>query len=139
MTDEDEVAAGAIRHAVREAERTQNDPDRFIPLHTPDVIVVNIAGRRVLGRERLHQAMKKALDSPLAQVLTKTDIEDIRFVRPDVAIVSCTKHVSDQRDASSEDALAEPLPLTGSLTYVLVKHDDAWRIALAQTTPIRTS
>ena len=75
--------------------------------------------------------MEGALASPLAKVITEVDVEDIRFVRPAVAIVSCVKHVSDERD--------EPgtvLPSNGSLTYVTVGEHGEWRIASAQTTPI---
>ncbi len=53
--------AGAIREMVAAAEQSQNDIDRFIPLHTPDTVIVNIAGRRVLGRQSVQQAMKHAL------------------------------------------------------------------------------
>ena len=133
----DETTA-AIRQVVAEAEKYQSDLDRFIALHTPDVVLVNIAGRRVLGRDALQRAMKQALESPLANVFTRQEIEDIRFVRPDVAIVSCIKHVSDERIASSKDDPSASLPLTGSLTFVLVQEQNAWRIASAQTTPIRT-
>lgn len=132
-----DTTTAAIRQLVAEAERHQSDLDRFIALHTPDVALVNMAGRRVLGRNALRQAMEKALESPMANVLTTQDIEDIRFVRPDVAIVSCVKHVSDQRGpASKED---DGMPSTGSLTYVLVREQDAWRIASAQTTPVWTA
>jgi uncharacterized protein (TIGR02246 family) len=102
-------------------------------LHTEDAIIVNIAGRRVLGREVFRAAMEGALQSPLAQVTTTVDVEDIRFVRDDVAIVSCVKHVHDAR----EDAQVE-LPSAGALTYVMAREPDGWRIALAQTTPIRS-
>jgi hypothetical protein len=42
--------------------------------------------------------MESALASPLADVTTTAEIHDIRFIRPDVAIISCTKHVTDGRD-----------------------------------------
>ncbi|WP_129665559.1 SgcJ/EcaC family oxidoreductase [Phytoactinopolyspora endophytica] len=129
----------AIRQLIAEAEKHQNDTEPFIALHTDNAIIVNIAGRRVLGKDAIHEAMKKALESPLAQVLTKIDIEDIRFARPDVAIVSCIKHVSDERDASLRADPAASVPSAGSLTYVVVNEAGAWRIASAQTTPIRTS
>ncbi len=76
--------------------------------------------------------MEGALQSPLAQVTTEVEVEDIRFVRDDVAIVSCVKHVHDER----EDATTS-LPAAGALTYVMAKQPEGWRIALAQTTPIR--
>lgn len=50
----------------------------------------------MLGRENLRQTMQQALASPMANVLTTTAIDDIRFPHTDVAIVSCTKHVSDE-------------------------------------------
>jgi uncharacterized protein (TIGR02246 family) len=122
----------AIRQVVADAQTHQNDPGRFIPLHTADTSVVNFGGRRVLGRDALHQAMAKALTTPLAKVITTTAIEDIRFIRPDVAIVAGIKHVSDEREGGA------PLPSSsGWLTYVVVKEPDAWRIVSAQTTPIR--
>lgn len=118
-----------IRDLVVQAERHQSDVDELMALHTPDVIIVNIAGRRVLGRDAIEQAMRQALDSSLAQVRTTTDVEEIRWVTPDVAIVSCVKHVHDER------AGAGGLPTDGALTSVVRRSADQWQIALAQTTP----
>ncbi|PSK97870.1 uncharacterized protein (TIGR02246 family) [Haloactinopolyspora alba] len=126
----------AIRQVVAEAEKHQNDLEAFLALHTADAMIVNIAGRRVLGRDDIRVAMAAALDSPLASVFTTTEIVDIRFASADVAIVSAIKHVSDERGGSSKAGSGEGLPATGSLTYVLAREHDAWRIASAQTTPI---
>ncbi|QFU93429.1 SgcJ/EcaC family oxidoreductase [Amycolatopsis sp. YIM 10] len=125
MTDTD-----AIRQTIANAEKHQNDTDEFIALHTADALIVNIAGRRVLGRGAIREAMERALATPLAKVLTRTEIVDIRFTTPDVALVSCMKHVSDEREDGGE------LPAKGSLTYVVAREGDDWKIALAQTTPI---
>jgi len=51
---------------------------------------------------------------------------------------SCLERVFDERDASVTDGSGVSLPSTGSLTYVVVKDQDAWQIAAAQTTPIKT-
>jgi hypothetical protein len=75
--------------------------------------------------------MRSALASPLADVTTTVDIDDIRFLRPDVALVSCTKHVNDGR--------AEPgdvMPAAGAMSYVVLNSRGRWEIALAQTTPV---
>lgn len=89
-----------------------------------------------LAYERV--AVPRALETPLANVITTAEIEDIRFVRPDVAIVASIKHVSDEREASLRDGPGATLPpSSGWLTYVVVKEQDAWRIVSAQTTPIR--
>ena len=120
----------ALSDLVAAANRHQSNVEEFLALHHHDVVVVNLAGRRVLGRDALREALTSALASPLANVLTRLEIQDIRLVGPDVALVSCTKHISDERDSGSE------LPRAGSLTWTAVREADGWRIALAQTTPI---
>ncbi|MFE2727161.1 YybH family protein [Kitasatospora sp. NPDC059327] len=146
----------AIRRLVEQAEEHQSDPDRFIPLHTPDATVVNFGGRYVGDRETLARAMAEALASPLASVATRTEIHGIRFLGADVAIVACVKHVFDDRDPGLRDGTDSRLPArTGRLTYVVVKRSEAgdgtpgaghrdggatsggtWLISSAQTTPV---
>jgi uncharacterized protein (TIGR02246 family) len=126
----DENQDDAIRRLVDALQKTQFEVEPFLALHTAEAIVVNFGGRRVLGIDALRRAMESALASPLAEVTTTTEIHDIRFVRRDVAIVSCTKHVSDGRDTT------EKFATKGSLSYVMVEDDGEWRVALAQTTPI---
>ncbi len=76
--------------------------------------------------------MAAALQSRLARVVTRTEVEQIVFLRPDVALVACAKHVEDRND----DADPGTPPTAARLTYVVVDDGDGWRIALAQTTPI---
>ncbi len=123
----------AIREVVSRAQEEQNNPNELLALHTPDVIIVNVAGRRVLGGEAFAAAMAMALASPLRDVLTEVEIIDVRLVTPDVAIVSCVKTIHDGR---SDAEASSPLPSTGALTYVVVRTGDEWRITLAQTTPV---
>ena len=124
----------ALEQLVADAERFQSDTDRFVELLTDDYIVVNIVGRRVQGKSEARAAMEKALDSGFSGVITRHELTDIAFLRPDVALVSCVKHVSDERDDAAGD-----VPSTARLTFVTVKQGETWRIALAQTTPIKTS
>lgn len=122
-----------IRELLGRAQETQNQPGPFLALHTPQVVIVNLAGRRVLGREAFAEAMAGALASPLSDVRTTVEIIDIRLALPDVAIVSCIKTIHDGRAASE---LSTSLPSTGALTYVLTRCGGNWQIAVAQTTPI---
>ncbi len=131
-----EADENAIRDLVALAQESQSDPEALMTLHTSKTSIVNLAGRRVLGREAFARAMADALASPLSDVLTAVEIVDIRLATPDVAIVSCTKTVHDHR--SGVDA-STALPSTGALTYVTVRSAEGWRIALAQTTPILTA
>jgi uncharacterized protein (TIGR02246 family) len=125
----------AIRGVVADAERLQNDLEGFTSLLTQDVVIVNIAGRRVRGWDIVYRAYEQALQTPLADVRTAQEIEDVRFLRPDVALVSCVKRVFDEREASSEEPDG-PLPQRASLTLLLVKEQGRWLIASAQTTPV---
>jgi uncharacterized protein (TIGR02246 family) len=123
----------AIRDLVAQVQALQNDREGLLELHAPGVVIVNLAGRRVLGRQAFSEAMAGALASPLRDVKTTIEILDIRLAAPDTAIVSCRKTVHDGRSAA--DA-SNALPATGALTYVLTRIGGSWRIALAQTTPI---
>lgn len=129
------TSTAAIERTIAEYQKHQNAPGPFLALHTDATVVVNIAGRRVLGKPALAEAMTTALATPLAQVRTTVDIEDIRFVRPDVAIVSAVKNVHDER----EDATGSALPGTGALTLLLVETQGRWEVASAQTTPRATA
>lgn len=132
ITEADE---SAIRDLVALAQESQGDPEILPDLHTAETAIVNLAGRRVLGRETFAKAMADALASPLSHVLTTAEIVDIRLATPDVAIVSATKTIHDGRSGVDSSTV---LPSTGALTYVTVRSHGGWRIALAQTTPILT-
>jgi uncharacterized protein (TIGR02246 family) len=125
----------AIRAVIADTEALQSDAEGFARFLTEDAALVNFGGRRVLGRDRIRQAMREALKTPFAHVYTKTEVVDLRFLRPDVALVSCIKHISDEREPEERDSNA-PLSERGSQTFVLVRERGDWRIALAQTTPI---
>lgn len=123
-----------ISELVARSQEAQTDPEVLPALHTSDLVLINLAGRRVFGREAFASAMAAALASPLRDVRTTLEVEDVRFVRPDVAIVSLTKTVHDER---SDTQGPSDFPATGAMTYVMIRgEDDDWRIALAQTTPI---
>ncbi|GGR86497.1 hypothetical protein GCM10010252_26460 [Streptomyces aureoverticillatus] len=123
-----------IRELVARSQEAQNDPDVLPALHTANLVIVNLVGRRLFGRDAFASAMAEALSSPLKDIRTSLEVDDIQFTTPDVAIVSLTKTVHDERP----EALDSPeLPSIGAMTYVLTRQGDDWRIALAQTTPVR--
>ena len=130
-----DTALDAINRVVADAERQQTDLDGFTRLLPDDVVIVNFGGRRVRGREAVHEAMEHALATPLADVITTQQVEDLRFVRPDVALVECVKHIHHRRDPATAGA-APLLPDRGMLTFVLVEEHGEWRIASAQATPV---
>lgn len=90
----------AIRAVIADTEALQSDADGFAGLLTEDVALVNFGGRRALGRKNVREAMRQALETRFARVYTKTEVVDVRFLRPDVALVSCVKHISDERESA---------------------------------------
>lgn len=121
----------AIQHLVAEASDSQFDADALSALHTEDAIVVNVAGRRVLGRDEFTKAARAALSGSLASVRTSIDVIDIRAVTAESAIVSMVKRIEDGRADVDAD-----LPTETVMSYVVVRGSAGWRIALAQTTPL---
>jgi len=131
-----EPADRELEQLVVTVQEHQSDVEPFLALHSPDTVIVNFAGRRVLGADDLRSAMNTALASPLADVTTTFEVHDIRYLRPDVALISCTKHVHDGRVDRGDGG---DLATRGALSYVSVRDDRGdWRIALAHTTPIAT-
>jgi uncharacterized protein (TIGR02246 family) len=130
MMDEQAQDTQSIEQVVVDAEQFQSDPEKFSQLLTSDVVLVNVAGIRLVGRDEVYRRMKSAMTTSLADIITKNEVGDITFLRPDVALMSGTKHIF----AKSGDALTE----TGKarLTFVLVKNQDGWLIASIQNTPI---
>jgi len=118
----------AIRHVAAEAERLQSDPEGFSGLLTERVVLVNAVGRRLFGRDQVQAAMQEALKTPLANVLTRNEIVDVRFVQPDVAVVSGTKHISGEGGGPVASGS------TATFTFLLVRESGAWRIAVAHNT-----
>ncbi len=76
--------------------------------------------------------MTAAMKTSLAGVITENEVIDITFIGPDSAVVSCLKTITDLNGPEALDNL----PKTASLTYLMIRVDGEWRIALAQTTPI---
>ncbi|MFE0100736.1 SgcJ/EcaC family oxidoreductase [Streptomyces sp. NPDC059009] len=94
---------------------------------------MNLVGRRLFGRAAFAAAMTEAVASPLKDIRTVPEIDDIRFATPDVAVVSLTKTVHDGRPAARRTS--EP-PAQGVLTFVMTRETGDRRTALARTTPL---
>ena len=122
-----------IRQLIADAQKYQFDVTRLMKLHDDDVVIVNMAGRRLFGKQAFEEAMKQALSSALQHVPTVTDIDRVHVLAPGCAVVSCTKTVHDHRPAADRTALPGSVGMT---TYVVVRKGDGWVIASAQTTPL---
>jgi len=117
-----------IRKVVAETEQYQNDPEKFVRLFTSNVHLINVVGKRVEGRDELYGMMKKAVQTSLSEINTKNELLRIDFLKPDVALAKCIKHIFVTRNGQPiEKAKA-------ALTFVLIKNDKRWMISSAQNT-----
>lgn len=120
-----------IRQLVNDAERFQNDPDKFAQLLSENVHLVNVAGFRVTGKDNIHKMMSKAVQTALSDIITKHELLDIDFLKEDAAIVNCIKRIYVRNgQTNSEKSVA-------ALTFVVTKNDGHWLISSAQNTPIQ--
>jgi len=104
-------------------------------LFTDDADFVTVIGRWCKGKKdfydyhvRLHQVMFK--DS-----VWKTTDTQIRFLKPDVAIVHVNWGITGDRDA---DGTPRPKSRDGIFTQVIVKQNGQWRISASQNTNIES-
>lgn len=125
-------AEADVRAIVAATERFQDDPDSFAALLTNDAILVNAVGRRVIGRQAIRDAMRQALKTPLANVRTRHEVLEVRFLAPTVAVAEGTKHVSGEGSPHANSGS------TVAFSFVMVGRDDQWRIAVAHNTLVRT-
>ncbi|GAA5064710.1 hypothetical protein GCM10025751_54660 [Haladaptatus pallidirubidus] len=44
----------SVKQLIADAERFQDNPDKYSQLHTEDTIIVNVAGRRIVGRDAFY-------------------------------------------------------------------------------------
>lgn len=132
-TNEQMQDIDAIKQVVADAERFQNDPDNFAQLLTEDVILINFTGIRLMGRDAVYDAMTQAVATALVSILTTQEVEHIKFLRPDVAIMTGMKSIV----ADTEDVDFVSKGEQARLTFVLVKHNGKWLVSFIQNTPIR--
>ena len=127
--DTSETDLHAIEEVVADSERFQSDPEAFSQLLTQEITLINVVGIRLNGRDTVRRTMEEAMKTSLANVHTTNEIEQVTFLRPDVAVMTGNKHVFVERNGSRE-----PESQT-RLTLVLVKEQGTWLIALVQNTP----
>lgn len=122
----------AIRELIQSFEIAANEkkPKEIAELVDVNAVIVNVAGIRLLGKEEFHQFIKTVMEGSLSELVTKNEITDIRFIRPDVAVVSAI-----QTAATNEGRIAKDHG-KGNVTSVLVKERDRWLVAVAQNTMI---
>ncbi|MES2196708.1 MAG: SgcJ/EcaC family oxidoreductase [Pseudomonadota bacterium] len=133
---EDMKAAEAAIAGVLEARRAAwnaGDLEAYRQLLTRDADVVSATGRKSTGRDAVIalSAEQKQQPSYGDATITATQIDAIRLVTPDVALVDATYRMTGVRIPAD----AEARTVAGSILFVLLKQDGAWRIASIRALP----
>ncbi len=131
MKATDAAIAGVLE--ARRAAWNAGDLEAYRQLLTEDADVVSATGRKSAGRDALIalSAEQKQQLSYRDATITATEIHAIRLVKPDVALVDATYRMTGIRIPAD----SEVRPVAGSILFVMVQLDGAWRIASIRALP----
>lgn len=126
-----ETELKAIQDLVTTVERVQQQElvDEFISLFRADAIWTTGHGKRLFGRDAIAEFTGKVLPGSSAHGRATYDVEQVLFIRPDVAAVKVRQRYFDVTgDLDSE----------GSPMYVVAKENGNWLLTANQNTPVVT-
>src|SRR6185503_3367444 len=90
-----------------------------------DYVIIN--GNYIKGREVIAQSHQRIFDSIFKDTTLTLEVKQIRFIRPEVAVV----HVSGHRDSRTKE-----LNQGAMITLVMTKEKQGWKIAAFQNTAV---
>jgi uncharacterized protein (TIGR02246 family) len=119
-----------IRQVIADVERGFNTNDAaLMNKHlAQDAAVVNAMGIRLVGLDKIMAASEQGLAGPLRDQYARYEVRDVRFVRPDVALV--------HKEAFAITKDGDPIDLDHAMNalYVMVKEDGHWLVKARQNT-----
>jgi len=119
----------AIRDNVQQLENGWNKKSGavFARPFAEDADYVVINGMYFKGRTAIETAHQQIFDTIFKETTLTLKVRQIRFLRPDVAVV----HVNGHRDGPTKELVQDAL-----LTLVMTKEKEVWTIAAFQNTAV---
>lgn len=119
----------AMREAVKQMETGWNTKSGalFAKPFADDADYVIINGGYIKGRTVIESAHQRIFDTVFKDTMIELNVQQIRFLRPDVAVV----HVKGHRTGPTTD-----LKQAAMLTLVMTKEKQGWTIAAFQNTAV---
>jgi len=119
----------AMRDSVKQMETGWNTKSGavFAKPFAEDADYVVINGMYIKGRAAIETGHQRIFDTIYKDTTLSLTVKQIRFLRPDVAVV----HVSGQRVGPGKDLNQEAM-----ITIVMTKQKDGWLIAAFQNTAV---
>ena len=119
----------AMRESVKQMETGWNTKSGslFAKPFAEDADYVVINGMYIKGRAAIEAGHQRIFDTIYKDTTLSLTVKQIRFLRPDVAVV----HVSGQRVGPTKDVVNDAM-----ITIVMTKQKDGWLIAAFQNTAV---
>lgn len=119
----------AIRDNVKQLETGWNTKSgaTFAKPFAEDADYVVINGMYIKGRETIATAHQQIFDTIYKDTKIVLTLKQVRFLRPDVAVV----HASGHRDGPTSELIQDVM-----LTFVMTKEGQVWTIAAFQNTAV---
>jgi len=131
MQSQDSHAAdeAAMRESVKQLETGWNTKSGavFAKPFAEDADYVVINGMYFKGRTAIETAHQRIFDTIFKDTKISLTVKQIRFLRPDVAVV----HVNGHRDGPAKELTGDAI-----LTLVMTKEQQGWTIAAFQNTSV---
>ena len=124
----------ALVARVAELQRCQReeDADGFLALFSPSAVWVTGGGRRLIGLTVIGEFTRSVLPGAMTDGSVRYDVENITFIRPDVALTGVRQEYLDLAGRPLEP------PSIGSPSYVWSRAGDDWLIVTGQNTGVLT-
>ena len=124
----------AIRENVKQLESGWNTKSGalFAKPFAEDADYVVINGMYIKGRTAIEKAHQQIFDTIFKNTTVSLTVKQIRFLRPDVAVV----HITGHKDAPASE---RELVSDAVLSMVMTKDKEGWRIAAFQNTQIASN
>lgn len=121
----------AIRDNVKQLETAWNTKSgvAFAKPFAEDADYVIINGSYIKGREVIATSHQQIFDTIFKDTKLTLTVKQVRFLRPDVAVV----HASGRRDGPTKELVQDAF-----ITYVMTKEGQVWTIAAFQNTAVVT-
>jgi len=127
MTQQDDAAVRAVLDQVYAA-FAANDADAYVTAYANTVTCV-MPGAYLPDRSALHNAMRQLFAGPLAGAHGTYDVQRIRYLGTDVAVVISrgVVHLANQTDPAGAEPWMD--------TWVLSRNGDSWQVAASHSCP----
>jgi uncharacterized protein (TIGR02246 family) len=114
-----------------EAAWNKHDAPAMDQVWAEDCDLVNVFGEWISGHDKLVKTHTALFAGPLRDSYQRMDVEKVRFVRPDVAVMHVRHHNADRdgRVLAGDDGAMG--------TVVLAKEQGKWWVIAAQNTIVR--